>query len=121
MTAAENTAAEARNELAKIRTALQAATDQLGQAQKARQAAELGAKDTREQFAQLRSARETADKHRPRDARTRRARAQCAHRGRAHVEESQDVALYALSAAVVAELSYRAMLPASPTITNGAQ
>ena len=61
VTAAENTAAEARNELAKIRTALHAATDQLAQAQKARQVAELGAKDAREQFAQLRGARETAD------------------------------------------------------------
>jgi uncharacterized glyoxalase superfamily protein PhnB len=59
--AVDNATAEARNELAKIRIALQTATEQLAQAQKTRHAAELGAKDAREQFAQLRSARETAD------------------------------------------------------------
>jgi uncharacterized glyoxalase superfamily protein PhnB len=58
---AEAAAAEMRGDLAKLRSALHAATEQLAQAQRAREAAERGAKDARDQFAQLQSARETAD------------------------------------------------------------
>ena len=59
--AAETAAAQARNELAKMRTALAAAAEQLAQAQKAKQVAEHNARDARDQFEQLRTARETAD------------------------------------------------------------
>lgn len=59
--AAEAAAAEARGELAKTRTALQAAAEHLAQAQKAKDAAERGANEARGQFAQLSRARETAE------------------------------------------------------------
>lgn len=59
--AAETAAAEARNDLAKMRATLLAAAEQLAQAQKTKQVAEHSAKEAREQFEQLRSARETAD------------------------------------------------------------
>lgn len=59
--AAETAAAQARSELAKMRTALAAAAEQLVQAQKAKQVAEHNARDARDQFEQLRTARETAD------------------------------------------------------------
>lgn len=59
--AAETAAAEARNDLAKMRATLLVAAEQLAQAQKTKQVAEHSAKEAREQFEQLRSARETAD------------------------------------------------------------
>lgn len=48
------------NELARLRKALQAANEQLAQAQKAKDAAERDAKTAREQFAQLQATREEA-------------------------------------------------------------
>ena len=58
---AEIAATEARSELAKARSALQSTTEQLAQANKAKEAAERGAKDARDQLAQLRTTRETAE------------------------------------------------------------
>lgn len=51
--AAETAAAEARNDLAKMRATLLVAAEQLAQAQKTKQVAEHSAKEAREQFEQL--------------------------------------------------------------------